>query len=260
MIYNLTERTDEMACPACDHTLEGVGIVANGSHCYHCPRCGTMILRSGQHEDYYIPRILTGLPIHKFKDMSPATRAEVVAVLHNAFDPAAEPQIFQHESAPPPDLENAWTPIEKPGEPPLDFLNLIMDGMAKPEARQPAIELLHRLAEELNAAVRVYTKRKARLRLAHVGVREYELRFHSDYADGPILVIGFNVRADGTAIHFRESASQDKLFAKIAPDQLADYFRDLAGRRPHSRLIALLETVRRKMHEPQCHPEGAKSV
>lgn len=43
-----------MACPTCDHTLEGVG---NGV--FHCPRCGTMVTRGLGELVATVPKLVT---------------------------------------------------------------------------------------------------------------------------------------------------------------------------------------------------------
>lgn len=31
-----------MACPTCEHTMQGIGVVESGERVWWCPRCGTL--------------------------------------------------------------------------------------------------------------------------------------------------------------------------------------------------------------------------
>ncbi len=43
-----------MSCTTCGDTLYGVGTAA----VWHCPRCGTLLMASGDHMDIFVPKLV----------------------------------------------------------------------------------------------------------------------------------------------------------------------------------------------------------
>jgi hypothetical protein len=39
-----------MSCPTCDHTMESIGVTAEGLRYFWCPRCGTLRSKNGMAE------------------------------------------------------------------------------------------------------------------------------------------------------------------------------------------------------------------
>ena len=50
-----------MACPTCDHTLEGIESPGAALRYFHCPRCGTFVIRDATNtigDTVYVPKLV----------------------------------------------------------------------------------------------------------------------------------------------------------------------------------------------------------
>jgi hypothetical protein len=59
-----------MSCPTCDHTIESIG-----HNWFHCPRCGTVVLKIPSRPDsVYVPKL-----VERCRQFEPALDTEEVS-------------------------------------------------------------------------------------------------------------------------------------------------------------------------------------